>query len=131
MNCVIDVGGGLRGIYGAGVLDTCIDEGVTFDTCYGVSAGAANCVSYLAGQRGRNHKFYTEYALRKDYMSWEHFVKTGSYLNLDYIYGTLSNSGGEYPLDFERVPDCGSTCCSNRCAYRPAVLFYNCRHAAG
>lgn len=28
---IIDVGGGLRGIYGAGVLDRCMEEGVQFD----------------------------------------------------------------------------------------------------
>ena len=39
---IIDVGGGLRGIYGAGVLDRCMEEGVQFDCCIGVSAGSAN-----------------------------------------------------------------------------------------
>jgi len=109
MNCVIDVGGGLRGSYGAGVFDTCMEEGTEFDTCYGVSAGAANCVSFLAGQKERNLKFYTEYAFRKEYMSWGNFFRTGSYLGLDYIYGALSNSDGEYPLDFDRVISSGKT----------------------
>jgi len=35
---VVDVGGGLRDIYGAGVFDFCMDNGVNFDTCAGVSA---------------------------------------------------------------------------------------------
>ena len=34
---VIDVGGGLRGIYGAGVLDRCLEEDLRFDLCIGVS----------------------------------------------------------------------------------------------
>ena len=51
---VIDVGGGLRGIYGAGVLDRCLEEDLRFDLCIGVSAGSANMASYLAGQHGRN-----------------------------------------------------------------------------
>ena len=38
---VIDVGGGLRGIYGAGVLDRCLEEDLRFDLCIGVSAGSA------------------------------------------------------------------------------------------
>ena len=41
---VIDVGGGLRGIYGAGVLDRCLEEDLRFDLCIGVSAGSANGV---------------------------------------------------------------------------------------
>lgn len=57
---VIDVGGGMRAAYGAGVFDWCMDNEVHFDYCVGVSAGSANVVSYLAGQRGRNFVFYTE-----------------------------------------------------------------------
>ena len=57
---VIDVGGGLRGIYGAGVLDRCLEEDLRFDLFIGVSAGSANMVSYLAGQHGRNKPFYDE-----------------------------------------------------------------------
>lgn len=30
---VIDVGGGLRGIYGAGIMDYCMDQGIHFDCC--------------------------------------------------------------------------------------------------
>ena len=45
---VIDVGGGLRGIYGAGVFDRCLDDGVQFDCCIGVSAGSANLASFIA-----------------------------------------------------------------------------------
>ena len=58
---VIDVGGGLRGIYGAGVLDRCLEEDLRFDLCIGVSAGSANMASYLAGQHGRNKPFYDEH----------------------------------------------------------------------
>ena len=96
----VDVGGGMRGIYGAGVYDYCMDHGISFDVCVGVSAGAANLCSYLAGQRGRNYRFYTEYAFRKEYMSGWNYLKSRSYLDLDYIYGTLSNAGGESPLDY-------------------------------
>ena len=100
---VIDVGGGTRGIFGAGVLDFCMDNGIHFDHFVGVSAGSANGASYIAGQKGRNLVFYNEYAFRKEYMSWENFRKTGSYIDLDYIYGTLSNEDGEYPLDYDAM----------------------------
>lgn len=52
---VIDVGGGLRGIYAAGVFDWCLENGVKFDYGIGISAGSANLASYLSGQRGRNY----------------------------------------------------------------------------
>ena len=97
---IVDVGGGLRDIYGAGVLDYCMASGIRFDYCIGVSAGSANLSAYIAGQQGRCYRFYSDYAFRREYMGWSHFLKSGSFLNLDYIYGTLSNAGGEDPLDF-------------------------------
>ena len=100
---IIDVGGGLRGIYGAGVLDRCMEEGVQFDCCVGVSAGAANMCSYVAGQHGRNKPFYQDYSFRSEYMSVKNLAKKHSYLDLEYVYGTLSNRGGENPLDYPAV----------------------------
>ncbi len=102
---VVDVGGGLRGIYAAGVLDYCMDQGIRFDLGIGVSAGSANLVSYMAGQRGRNYQFYIEYAFRKRYMSLGNFITKRSYVDMDYVYGTLSNSGGENPLDYPALRD--------------------------
>lgn len=100
---VIDTGGGLRGIYGAGVFDYCIENGISFGRCIGVSAGSANTASFLAGQHGRNFRFYTEYAKRSEYMSASNMMKKHSYLDLDYIYGVLSNSDGEDPLDYDAL----------------------------
>ena len=97
---IIDVGGGYRGIYAAGVMDYCLDHGITFDLGIGISAGSANLISFAAGQCRRNYQFYTEYGLREEYAGWKNFVSKKSYIDLDYAYGTLSNSGGENPLDY-------------------------------
>ena len=70
----MDMGGGMRDVYGAGVTDCFLDNGISFDYCIGVSAGCANIATFLAGQRGRNFRFYTDYALRKEYMSAENFI---------------------------------------------------------
>ena len=43
---IIDVGGGMRGIFTAGIYDYLNDQGVQpFDYCIGVSAGSGNLVS--------------------------------------------------------------------------------------
>lgn len=105
---IIDVGGGLRGIYGAGVLDRCMEEGVRFDCCIGVSAGSANMSSYVAGQHGRNKPFYQDYSFRKEYMSVGNLVRKHSYLDLEYVYGALSNRGGENPLDYPALANAGT-----------------------
>lgn len=36
---VVDVGGGLRDIYGVGIFDFCLDNNLNFDLGIGVSAG--------------------------------------------------------------------------------------------
>ena len=100
---VIDTGGGLRDVFGAGVFDWCMDNGVRFDYGIGISAGSANLISYAAGQRGRNLSFYTEYPKRKEYMSLGNFIFKRSYIDLAYVYETLSNAGGENPLDFDAL----------------------------
>lgn len=101
--CVIDVGGGLRDIYGAGVFDTLMDQAITFDFGIGISAGAANLSSFLAGQKGRNLVYYRDYSQRPEYMSVQNVFRKKGFLDLDYIYTTLSNTDGEYPLDFPAI----------------------------
>ena len=97
---IIDVGGGMRGSFTAGIYDYLCDQGVQpFDYLIGVSAGSGNMISYLAGQRGRNLRFYVDYAFRKEYMSMNNMLRTGSYINLDYPYTFLSGPGGEDPVD--------------------------------
>lgn len=97
---IIDVGGGMRGSFTAGIYDYLSDQGVQpFDYLIGVSAGSGNMVSYLAGQRGRNLRFYLDYAFRKEYMSMHNMLRKGSYINLDYPYTILSGPGGEDPVD--------------------------------
>lgn len=100
---VVDVGGGYRGIYAAGVLDFCLDHDIHFDLGIGVSAGSANIASYMAGQPRRNRQFYSEFGLRKEYASAHNFFEKSSFIDLEYVYGTLSNSGGESPLDYEAI----------------------------
>lgn len=102
---IIDVGGGYRGIYAAGVLDSCMDQKIAFDLGIGVSAGSANLASFAAGQKGRNYIFYTEYGFRKQYASLDNLIRRRSYFDMDYVYGTLSNHDGENPLNYPAIRD--------------------------
>ena len=100
---IIDVGGGFRDIYGAGVLDVCMAQNIHFDYCIGISAGSANLISYMALQPKRNYTIYMEYVFRKEYASLDNWIRTRNYVDLDYSYSTLSNSDGESPIDFETL----------------------------
>lgn len=96
-------GGGMKCAYSAGVLDRFLDDNITFDYAIGVSAGSANVLSYLAGQRGRNIRFYTDHIHEKGYFGFSSFLKTGALFGLDYIYSTLTNSDGADALDFPAI----------------------------
>lgn len=100
---VVDVGGGFRGIYAAGVFDYCMDNDITFDLGIGVSAVSANIASFTARQPRRNYQFHTEFGMRKEYASIYNFITKRNFINLDYVYGTLSNSDGESPLDYHML----------------------------
>lgn len=70
-----------------------------------MSAGSANLASFIAGQKGHNFTFYTEYGLRKQYASVENFIRKRSFIDMDYVYDTLSNHDGENPLDYASLKD--------------------------
>mgnify|MGYP000298725770 CR=1 FL=1 len=78
-------GGGMKCAYSAGILDRFLDEHITFDYCIGVSAGSANVASYLAGQRGRNLRFYVDHLHEPCYMGVKNLLRTGQFFGLQYI----------------------------------------------
>lgn len=94
-------GGGQLGVYGVGVLQCFHDHGVTFPYYIGVSAAAANLASHLAGHRNRTLRFYAQYAARSEYIGWTSLARTGNFVNLEYIYKTISAPGGEDPINFD------------------------------
>ena len=93
-------GGGMKCAYNAAILDAFLDHNITFAYCIGVSGGSGNLASYLAGQRGRNLRFFTEHIHSPGYFGLRSFLETGDLFGLQYIYGTLTNSMGKDPLDF-------------------------------
>ncbi|MBE6774405.1 MAG: patatin family protein [Ruminococcaceae bacterium] len=100
---IIDVGGGLRGIYTSGIYDYLLDNFIDIDYCLGVSAGSANLITYIAGQKGRLKRFYEEYSFEKQYMSLGNYLKKGMLIDLDYIYSGITNTTGKDPLDFDAI----------------------------
>ena len=93
-------GGGMKCAYNAAILDAFLDHNITFAYCIGASGGSGNLASYMAGQRGRNLRFFTEHIHNPGYFGLRSFLKTGDLFGLQYIYGTLTNSMGKDPLDF-------------------------------
>ena len=82
-------GGGMRGIYTAGVLDVFLDEGLTFDGVIGVSAGAVFGVNFLSRQPGRVIRYNKRYIRDPRYMGPGPLLRTGNLFSPDFAYGTV------------------------------------------
>lgn len=92
-------GGGMRGIYTAGVLDVFLENNIFFDGVIGVSAGAIHGCSYLSKQHGRSIRYYKKYCADPRFMSWQSFLKTGDFVGEDFCYHELPEKLDIYDND--------------------------------
>lgn len=79
-------GGGMKGVYTAGVLDFFMDKGLEFSSVYGVSAGACHMCNFLSKQRGRSLDISIDYLDSKKYCGIESFLTTGDLFNANTMY---------------------------------------------
>lgn len=82
-------GGGMRGMYTAGVLDSFLDNEIKIDCIVGVSAGALFGVNYASKQRGRAIRYNTKYVKHPMYMSMKSLIQTGNIVNKEFAYYIL------------------------------------------
>ncbi len=92
-------GGGMTGIYTAGVLDFFLDKNIEFSSCYGVSAGACNMCSYLSKQRKRAYDVIVDYIDDKRYCSPYNLITTGDLFGVDMCYHKIPEELN--PYDYE------------------------------
>lgn len=84
-------GGGMRGVYSAGVLDFFIEKDLFFENNYGVSAGACHLCSYLAKQYKRAFRVNVDYLNDKRYCSVHSLLKTGNLFGAEMLYDIIPN----------------------------------------
>lgn len=82
-------GGGMRGLFTAGVIDVLMENGVKFDGLIGVSAGAVFGCNYKSGQIGRVLRYNTAYCHDPRYCSLRSLIKTGNLFGKDFCYREL------------------------------------------
>lgn len=98
-------GGGVRGIYTAGVLDVFMEQDIHFDGVIGVSAGAIHGCSYLSGQHGRSIRYYKNYCSDPRFMSIQSLIKTGDLVGVEFCYHIIPEQLDIY--DNEAFCRCG------------------------
>lgn len=100
-------GGGMRGLYTAGVLDYFLDHDIQLAHCYGVSAGAVNATNYVAKQRGRSKRTTINYIRDKRYCSMKNLLTTRNIFGTDFLYNRIPNELD--PFDYESFKRSGSS----------------------
>ena len=84
-------GGGMKGIYTAGVLAYFMEKDLYLRNCYGVSAGACHLCSYISKQKKRMYNVSLNYLKDKNYCSLRSLLLTGDLFNATMCYDTIPN----------------------------------------
>lgn len=79
-------GGGMRGLYTAGVLDTLMKNNIYTDVAVGVSAGALFGINYKSKQIGRVLRYNLKYTGNPNYTGWKSLLKTGNLMNKEFWF---------------------------------------------
>ena len=105
-------GGGMRGIFTAGVLDFFLEKNLEFSECLAVSAGACHACSFLAKQTGRAYAVGTDYLDNRRYCSLYSLLTTGELFGSKFLYHEIPEK--LYPIDNETFQ-------KSKTVFRPVV----------
>lgn len=91
-------GGGMRGVYTAGVLEFFMEKDIYFPYCIGVSSGACQAASYLSRQKGRNKQINIDFIKHPKYISYKNLFLKQELFGMDFLFDELPNQ--LVPFDF-------------------------------
>lgn len=97
-------GGGRRGVFTCGVLDSFMDRGIRFPYAIGVSAGACNGLSYMSGQRGRAKYSNIDLLEKYKYIGLRHLLKKRNIMDFDLLFQEFPEH--ILPYDYEAYFRC-------------------------
>ena len=92
-------GGGMRGMFTAGVLDCFMEEGIVFDYVIGSSSGVCNAMNFVSGQIGRSKNMML-LPKKESYAGVKELLLHGSFLNLKKLFRVLPYQKKTY-FDFD------------------------------
>ncbi|WP_096200631.1 patatin-like phospholipase family protein [Bacillus sp. FJAT-45350] len=92
-------GGGMRGLYTAGVLEYFLEQELFFPYVVGVSAGACMAATYLSRQKGRNKKVNTGLVHDPRYLSYRNLFTKRQLFGMDFLFDEIPNK--VVPFDFD------------------------------
>ena len=98
-------GGGMRGLFTAGILDILMENGIEFDGAIGVSAGAVFGCNYKSHQVGRAIRYNMKYCRDDRYCSLKSLIKTGDMYGAQFCYHYLPKKLDYFDVEaFQKNP---------------------------
>ena len=82
-------GGGMRGAYTAGCLAWLLDNGITFDSAYGISTGAVHLCSYLSENEDYLYDLSTNHIADKELVGIRSVLREGRIVGYDYLFNHI------------------------------------------
>lgn len=82
-------GGGMRGLFTAGIMDVWMKQGIEFDGIIGVSAGATFGCNYKSRQIGRVLRYNMRFRKDPRYMGLRSLLRTGDLVGAEFSYHVL------------------------------------------
>lgn len=98
-------GGGMRGVFTAGVLDNFLTKGLYFSYIIGVSAGASNGLSYVSKQKGRSYFSNVKLPKIRPYVGLKSLLKGRGLFDLDFLFYEYPDK--YYPFDWDAFYNSG------------------------
>lgn len=99
-------GGGMRGVYTAGVLEYFLRRELRFPYVVGVSAGACNACSYISRQPGRNRQVTIGYVGDSRYLSVRNLFRERSMFGMKFIFDEIPKNLVPFDYDaFYQAPE--------------------------
>ena len=92
-------GGGMRGLFTAGVTDVFLENKIVFEGAIGTSAGAVFGCNYKSNQPGRVLRYNLKYGADPRYGSLRSLLLTGDFYNKDFAYREVPFE--KFPFDTE------------------------------
>lgn len=98
-------GGGMRGSFTAGIINTLLEEKIYFNYVAGISAGASNTVNYIARDMKRVKKSFVDIVQDPDFGGVRTFLAGKGYFHSDHIYNYSALDENLLPFDFKTFND--------------------------
>ena len=89
-------GGGMRGAYTAGCLAWLLDNGITFDSAYGISTGAVHLCSYLMKSKELLYDCSTDYIADQQLIGIRSIMREKTYVGYNLLFSKILPEAGYF-----------------------------------